>query len=190
MLLGRLQFDDEVLAWVREALHASHGDERREHEEAIRRLQGEPGSSAAASTPCMSTSSMGAWTARSSTRCPPLSTRLRSRHSNLSMARASWSLSPPVMRRLRRSSSPLRQKPIKSRLFHRAVRRFPLHSFSLTLRDAARRPRCGASKGADWRKYRIRASWCVTNRHNKRTGSLNCQEVRWWWSERHIRDCA
>jgi len=41
MLLGRLQFDDEVLAWVREALHASHGDERREHEEAIRRLQGE-----------------------------------------------------------------------------------------------------------------------------------------------------
>ena len=41
ILLGRLQFDDEVLAWVREALHASHGDERREHEEAIRRLQGE-----------------------------------------------------------------------------------------------------------------------------------------------------
>ena len=25
-LLGRLQFDDEVLAWVREALHASHAD--------------------------------------------------------------------------------------------------------------------------------------------------------------------
>jgi hypothetical protein len=41
MLLGRLHFDDEVLAWVREAMHASHGDERREHEEAIRRLQGE-----------------------------------------------------------------------------------------------------------------------------------------------------
>ncbi len=40
-LLGRLKFDDEVLAWVREALHASHADERREHEEAIRRLQGE-----------------------------------------------------------------------------------------------------------------------------------------------------
>ena len=40
-LLGRLKFDDEVLEWVREALHASHGDERREHEEAIRRLQGE-----------------------------------------------------------------------------------------------------------------------------------------------------
>lgn len=40
-LLGRLQFDDEVLAWVREALHASHADERREHEEAIRRLQAE-----------------------------------------------------------------------------------------------------------------------------------------------------
>ena len=40
-LLGRLHFDDEVLAWVREALHASHADERREHEEAIKRLQAE-----------------------------------------------------------------------------------------------------------------------------------------------------
>ena len=40
-LLGRLQFDDEVLEWVREALHASHADERREHEEAIERLQAE-----------------------------------------------------------------------------------------------------------------------------------------------------
>jgi site-specific DNA recombinase len=40
-LLGRLRFDDEVLEWVRDALHASHGDERREHEEAIRRHQAE-----------------------------------------------------------------------------------------------------------------------------------------------------
>jgi site-specific DNA recombinase len=40
-LLGRLRFDDEVLAWVREALHASHADERREHEEAIRRHEAE-----------------------------------------------------------------------------------------------------------------------------------------------------
>src|SRR5579875_82791 len=40
-LLGRLKFDDEVLEWVREALHASHADERREHEEAIRRHQAE-----------------------------------------------------------------------------------------------------------------------------------------------------
>jgi hypothetical protein len=38
MLLGK--FDDEVLACVREGLHASHADERREHEEAILRLQG------------------------------------------------------------------------------------------------------------------------------------------------------
>jgi site-specific DNA recombinase len=38
-LLGRLQFDDEVLEWVRDALRASHADERREHHEAIRRLQ-------------------------------------------------------------------------------------------------------------------------------------------------------
>jgi hypothetical protein len=38
-LLGRLRFDDEVLEWVREALHASHADERREHEEAIKRHQ-------------------------------------------------------------------------------------------------------------------------------------------------------
>ena len=40
-LLGQLQFDDEVLEWVRESLHASHADERREHEDAIRRLQSE-----------------------------------------------------------------------------------------------------------------------------------------------------
>jgi site-specific DNA recombinase len=40
-LLGRLRFDDEVLGWVRDALHASHADERREHEEAIKRLEAE-----------------------------------------------------------------------------------------------------------------------------------------------------
>lgn len=40
-LLGRLKFDDEVLEWVRDALHASHADERREHEEAIKRYQAE-----------------------------------------------------------------------------------------------------------------------------------------------------
>jgi site-specific DNA recombinase len=38
-MLGRLHFDDEVLEWVRDALHASHAEERREHEEAIRRLE-------------------------------------------------------------------------------------------------------------------------------------------------------
>jgi site-specific DNA recombinase len=40
-LLGRLKFDDEVLEWVRDALHASHADERREHKEAIKRHQAE-----------------------------------------------------------------------------------------------------------------------------------------------------
>jgi hypothetical protein len=40
-LLGRLKFDDEVLEWVRDALHASHADERREHQEAIKRHQAE-----------------------------------------------------------------------------------------------------------------------------------------------------
>jgi site-specific DNA recombinase len=38
-LLGCLSFDDEALRWVREALHASHEDETREHEWAIERLQ-------------------------------------------------------------------------------------------------------------------------------------------------------
>jgi site-specific DNA recombinase len=38
-LLGRLRFDDEVLEWVRDALHASHADKRREHEKAIKRLE-------------------------------------------------------------------------------------------------------------------------------------------------------
>ena len=32
-LLGRLHFDDDVLEWVRDALHASHAEERREHDE-------------------------------------------------------------------------------------------------------------------------------------------------------------
>ena len=40
-LLGRLKFDDEMLEWVREALDASHADEKREHEEAITRLRAE-----------------------------------------------------------------------------------------------------------------------------------------------------
>ena len=40
-MLGQLRFDDEVLEWVRQALHTSHADERREHEEAIKRLRAE-----------------------------------------------------------------------------------------------------------------------------------------------------
>ena len=40
-LLGLLSFDNEALEWVRDALHASHADERREHEGAIKRLQTE-----------------------------------------------------------------------------------------------------------------------------------------------------
>jgi site-specific DNA recombinase len=40
-LLGFLKFDDEVLEWVRDALHASHVDERCEHDETIKRHQAE-----------------------------------------------------------------------------------------------------------------------------------------------------
>jgi site-specific DNA recombinase len=40
-LLGRLSFDDEILDWVRDALRASHADEKREHEAAIGRLRAE-----------------------------------------------------------------------------------------------------------------------------------------------------
>jgi site-specific DNA recombinase len=40
-LLGRLTFDEEVLAWVRDALGASHADEKQEHEAAIGRLRAE-----------------------------------------------------------------------------------------------------------------------------------------------------
>ena len=40
-LLGRLVFGDDVLDWVRDALHHSHADERREHEEATKRLRAE-----------------------------------------------------------------------------------------------------------------------------------------------------
>ncbi len=40
-LLGQLVFDDEVLDWVRDALLDSHANERREHEEAIKRLRAE-----------------------------------------------------------------------------------------------------------------------------------------------------
>jgi site-specific DNA recombinase len=38
-MLGRLRLDSEVLDWVREALHASHADEKREQEAAITALQ-------------------------------------------------------------------------------------------------------------------------------------------------------
>jgi site-specific DNA recombinase len=40
-VLGKMNFDDEVLGWVREALVQSHADEKREHEAAIGRLQAE-----------------------------------------------------------------------------------------------------------------------------------------------------
>ena len=40
-MLGGLHFDDEVLEWVREALRASHSEERQEHEDAIKRLETE-----------------------------------------------------------------------------------------------------------------------------------------------------
>src|ERR1700750_3393155 len=40
-VLGRLAFGQEVLAWVRAALRASHADEKQEHEAAIARLQDE-----------------------------------------------------------------------------------------------------------------------------------------------------
>ena len=40
-MLGRLRFGDELLGSVHEALHASHPDERREHEKAIARPQAE-----------------------------------------------------------------------------------------------------------------------------------------------------
>ena len=41
MRMTRLHFDDEVLEWVRDALHASHAVERREQEESIKRHQAE-----------------------------------------------------------------------------------------------------------------------------------------------------
>ena len=40
-LLDRLRFDDEVLAWVSQALRVSHGDEKQHHDDAIRRIQAE-----------------------------------------------------------------------------------------------------------------------------------------------------
>jgi len=40
-VLDRLAFDDEVLAWVRSALLASHADEKQEHDAALERLQAE-----------------------------------------------------------------------------------------------------------------------------------------------------
>ena len=40
-LLDRLRFDDEVLAWVSQALRVSHEDEKLHHDEAIERIQAE-----------------------------------------------------------------------------------------------------------------------------------------------------
>ena len=42
-MLRRIAFDDEVLAWVREALSQSHADEKRAHEQAVVRLKAEHG---------------------------------------------------------------------------------------------------------------------------------------------------
>jgi DNA invertase Pin-like site-specific DNA recombinase len=39
--LTRLRFDDEVLAWIKQALRQSHADERREHAETMTRLEAE-----------------------------------------------------------------------------------------------------------------------------------------------------
>jgi site-specific DNA recombinase len=38
-LLGQLNFDEEVLGWIRDALRASRAEEKREHEAAIERLE-------------------------------------------------------------------------------------------------------------------------------------------------------
>ena len=40
-LLDCLRFDDEVLAWVSQALRVSHGDEKQHHDDAVRRIQAE-----------------------------------------------------------------------------------------------------------------------------------------------------
>jgi site-specific DNA recombinase len=42
-LLGKLKFEDEVMAWLRKALRESHADEKKEHEDAIARLRAEYG---------------------------------------------------------------------------------------------------------------------------------------------------
>jgi len=63
--------------WVRDALHASHADERREHEEAIKRHQAEYKRLQTASTRCMSTSSMASSMRRSSRKCRTSGARSR-----------------------------------------------------------------------------------------------------------------
>jgi len=40
-LLGRLRFEEDILAWITLALRESHVDEQREHEAAVKRLQAE-----------------------------------------------------------------------------------------------------------------------------------------------------
>jgi hypothetical protein len=70
-LLGRLHFDDEVLAWVREALHASHADKRREQKEAIARLRGEWDRLQKRLDAMTWTSSTAGWTSPSLIRCRP-----------------------------------------------------------------------------------------------------------------------
>ena len=59
-LLGQLRFDEEVLEWVQGSLHASHADERRDHEDAIKRLQREHKRLGdRINAMCISTNSMG-----------------------------------------------------------------------------------------------------------------------------------
>ena len=70
-MLGRLAFDDEVLAWVREALSQSHAEEKRDHEQAIARLRRNTTDCNRGYTRCMWTGWTGGLMASSSTECPP-----------------------------------------------------------------------------------------------------------------------
>jgi site-specific DNA recombinase len=68
-MLGRLGFDDEVLDWVREALHTSHADESHEHQAAITTLEAQQNRLQHRLEPIYVDSSTGKWT-------PPLYDRM------------------------------------------------------------------------------------------------------------------
>ncbi|MDQ3773602.1 MAG: zinc ribbon domain-containing protein [Pseudomonadota bacterium] len=76
-LLGRLQFDDEVLAWrarrCTPAMPMNGASTRRRSGGSRPNTSG----SVSASMPCISTSSTGVWMPSSSTRCPPSGARSR-----------------------------------------------------------------------------------------------------------------
>ncbi len=133
-MLGQLRFDDEVLEWVREALHASHADERQEHERRSSGSRPSIGGSASGSARCMSTSLTARSAAISSTRwrasgernsaaCSATSTAMRRPSSPTWMRACGFSNSPAMHSRCSNASPRAKSAACSTSYFRTALGR-------------------------------------------------------------------